>query len=163
MNKAKTFIKDKLSSIRRNAKKIIKDIKRDFMGSKKMSNFKPGTMLAMNYMAKDATKKFDKNPLIICLGPPKNKEMRKTHTFGLNMHWMPVKDRVKVASFFVELNKKRNGELRYDDVRPFMNKFKGSPVLRMYIIKNIGTKVIEMPPEQFLTAAAIPTEKWMGG
>ena len=161
INKAKNFIQTSIKDIKKNAQKILNDFKREYMSGKKPSNFLPGKMLAMNYRAKDATKKFDKNPLIICLGPPKNKELQKTHTFGLNLHWLPAKDRVTIASFFVELLDKRNGKLRYEDVKPFMYKFKGSPVLRMYIIKNIGSRVIEMPSEAFLTASAIPSEKWV--
>jgi len=160
LSNAKKFIGKSISNIRKNAKKILNQLKRDFLGSKSASNFQPGKMLAMNYKAKDTKKRFDKNPLIICLGAPRNKKLQKTHTLGLNMHWMQMSDRVKLASFFVELLKKRNGELTYDDVKPFISKFKGSPILRMYIIKNIGPKVIEMPTDQFMMASAIPSEKW---
>ena len=158
MRKAKDFIRDKSNKIKKSAKSILQQLKKDFMSPKNANNFKPGKMLAINYKAKDATKKYDKNPLIICLGSPKNPKLTKTHTLGLNLHWMKMTDRVKVASFFVELVEKRGGQLQYEDVQPFMNKFKGSPVLRMYIIKNIGPKVIEMPSDQFMMAAAIPSE-----
>jgi len=161
INKAKNFFQTSIKNIKKNAKKILNDFKKEYMSGKNPSNFLPGKMLAINYRAKDATKRFDKNPLIICLGPPKNKELQKTHTLGLNLHWLPAKDRVTIASFFVELLEKRNGKLRYEDVKPFMYKFKGSPVLRMYIIKNIGPRVIEMPSDVFLTASAIPSEAWV--
>ena len=163
INKSKTFLKNKYKSIKKNAKELFKQIKKDFLSPKKPSNFKPGKLIAFNYKAKDVTKKYDKNPLVICLGPPKNPKLRNTHTLGLNIHWLPPKDRVNVASFFVELMAKRGGQLRYEDVKPFLVKFKGHPVLRSYIIKNISSKVIEMPPEQYLTAASIPSEQWAGG
>lgn len=159
---AKNWIKTKSKNIRKNAKKILNQIKKDFLGSKSPSNFKPGKMLAMNYRAKDATQRYDANPLIICLGPPQNPKLQRTHTYGINMHWMPMNDRIALASFFTELNNKRNGSLTYQDVAPFISKFKGHKVLRMYIIKNIGNKVIELPAEQFLVAASIPSEKWIG-
>jgi len=163
ISKTKNFLKTSYKGILKNAKKVFSQLKKDFLGSKKPSNFKPGKLIAFNYRAKDATKRFDKNPLVICLGPPKLRKLQKTHMFGLNIHWLPAKDRVAIASFFTELLAKRNGELVYDDVKPFISKFKGHPVLRMYIIKNIGQKVIEMPAEQYLTAASIPSEQWAGG
>lgn len=159
---AKDWIKTKAKGIRRDAKKILRQIKKDFLGSKRPSNFKPGKMLAMNYRAKDVSKRYDANPLIICLGPPQNPKLQKTHTLGLNMHWMPAQERVALASFFTELNKKRNGQLTYQDVAPFVSRFKGNKILRMYIIENIGNKVIEVPTDQFLVASSIPSEKWMG-
>ena len=163
ITKAKTFIKDKVKAIKKDAKAFIRHLRKEYMGGKKKSNFLPGKMLQMQYKAKDATKKYDANPLIICLGPVKNKKLSKTHIIGLNMHWMPMADRIALASFFTELNKKRNGKIEYKDVKPFLNKFKGSPILRMYIINNISQKVIEMPTDMFMSAAAVPSEKWMGG
>ena len=160
---AKNWIKTKAKGIKKNAKKILRQIKKDFLGSKSKSNFMPGKMLAMNYRAKDVKQRYDANPLIICLGAPKNPKLKDTHTYGLNLHHLPMTDRVGIASFFVELNKKRNGQLQYQDVKPFLSKFKGNKVLRMYIIKNIGNKVIEMPADQFLVAASIPSEKFIDG
>ena len=162
LSKAKNFIKDKAKDIKKSAKNIFRQIKKDFMASKSRSKFEPGTMIAMNYKAKDATKRYDKTPLIICLGWSQNPKLKNTHLFGLNMHWMKMSDRIKLASFFTELNEKKGG-ITYQDVKPFMHKFKGSPILRMYIYKNISGKVIDMPKDQFMTAAAVPSETWMGG
>ena len=161
MNKAKNFIKDKWAYVTKNAKKLVRTLDRKYGNQKKPSNFKAGKLIAFTYKAKDATKRYDKKPLVICLGPPKNPKLRRTHTYGLNAHWLPRKDRVKVAAFFVELLEKRKGKLKYEDIKPFLYKFKGSPVLRMYIIQRIGNKVIEMPPEVYLTAASIPSEVWV--
>ncbi len=159
--KAKDFFKHEYKDVKKNAKKILKDLAKRFSQSKKPENFKPGKMLAFQYKAKYDKQKYDKSPLIICLGPPKDKKMSHTHTYGLNIHWMPVKQRVAVSSFFVELLEKREGELVWDDVKPFLAKFKGNQVLRMYIIKNISSKVIEMPSDIYLRAAAVPSEQWV--
>jgi len=156
----KEFFKNKFKDIKKSAKAIVKNFTKKYGSSKKRSNFKPGKMLQFNYRAKDANKRYDKNPLIIVLGPPKNKQLRHTHVLGLNLHWLPMKSRVSVASFFVELNKKRNNQLRYDDIKPFVNKFAGHPVLRMYIIQNISQKVVELPEDMFMTAASVPSERW---
>ena len=160
---AKKFVKDIVKDIKKNAKKIYKQIKKDFTASKDKKKFKPGSMVAFRYYAKDKQKRWDRNPLILCLGWSKTHP--KTHFYGLNVHWMKggTNERVAFASFFVELLDKRNGKLVYEDVKPFLKKYKGSPVLRMYIYKNVSGKVIDMPTEQYLTAAALPTEKWMGG
>ena len=161
-SKAKAFIKDKAKSIKKSAKALFRQIKKDFLAAKSRSSFTPGSLVAMNYKAKDAQKRYDKAPLIICLGWSQNPKLRNTHFYGLNMHWMPMKDRVFVASFFTELLEKRNGKLQYQDIQPFLAKFKGSPVLRMYIYNNVQGKVIKMPTDQFMTAAAVPSEIWMG-
>jgi hypothetical protein len=160
--RAKSFIKGAVKDIKKNAKKIFKQIKKEFMAAKSKDKFRAGRLIAMNYKAKDAKKKYDKAPLIICLGWSQNKNLKNTHFYGLNLHWLPMKDRVAVATFFVELNKKRGGKLQWGDVKPFLHKFKGSQVLRMYIYNNVMGKVIDMPDDVFLTASAIPSEIWMG-
>jgi len=161
--KTKGFFRQTYNDIKKNASKIIKKIRKDFSGSKNPNNFIPGTMINFQYKAKDVTKRYDRAPLCIMLGPPKNPKLSRTHTFGLNLHWLPIKERVGIATFLLELKKRNNGELSYDDVKPFLYKFKNSPVLRMYIIKNISSKVYEIDSEMFITAAALPSEKWAGG
>jgi len=160
--KTKEFLKDKIKYIKKHAKRLYKQIKKDFLQPKAKSKFKPGSLVAMNYNAKDATKKYDRTPLIICLGWSRNPKLMNTHFYGLNLHWMPMKNRVMIASFFSELSKKKGG-VQYKDIQPFMHKFKGSPVLRMYIYNNVSGRVIVMPQDQFLVAAAVPSETWMGG
>ena len=150
-----------MNYIKKNAKKIFRDIKKEFMQPKSKSKFQAGNLIAMNYNAKDTTRKYDRTPLIICLGWSQNPKHRHTHLFGLNLHWMPMKDRVMIASFFTELNDKKGG-IEYKDIKPFMHKFKDSPVLRQYIYNNISGKVIVMPKDQFLVAASVPSETWMG-
>ncbi len=163
IKKTKGFFRQTYADVKKNATKIMKKIRKDFDGTKNRGNFEPGTLINFQYKAKDATKKYDQVPLCIMLGPPKNPKLSRSHTFGLNLHWLPLKDRVAIATYFLELKQRKNGELTYDDVKPFMHKFKGSPVLRMYIIKNIGAKVYQIDSEMFITAAALPSEKWAGG
>ena len=155
----KDFFKNTYKKIKKKAKEIYRKIDREYGNHKKPSNFLPGKLIHYRYNAKDKTKKFDKNPLLICLGP--SRKHPKTHFLGLNLHWMPMQDRVAVASFFLELRKKRGGVLTYDDIKPWISKFEGHPVLRMYIIKRVSDKVIEIPDdEMYLVAASLPTEVW---
>ncbi len=158
--KAKDFLKSKSADVKRFGSKIVKDIKQKYSTKKKPTNFMPGKMISFQYNAKDATKKFDKNPLVISLGYSQNPKYSKKNFYGLNLHWMPMKSRIATASFFTELNKKRNNKLRYSDVAPFISKFKGNKVLRQYIIKNVSNKVVEMPEDIFMSAAGVPSEKW---
>jgi len=160
---AKTFIKDKVKSIKKNAKKIFKDIKKDFSRSKSPKQFKPGSMITFTYDAKfkDGTI-WDKKPLIICLGWSQNPKYQRKNFYGLNFHHLSLKDRVYLATFFAELSEKRGG-VTYKDVKPFMKKFGKSKVLRQYIYKRVSGKVIEMPTDVFLSAAAIPSEVIMRG
>jgi len=155
---AKEFIKKSVKSITKNAKNIINNIKKEFMSKKSTDLIKPGNMLTYNYNAKDKSVIFDKRPLGICLGWSKQ---TKGNFYLLNFHHLPMKDRVFIASFFVELNKKRNGSLIYNDIKPFMKKFGNSVVLRQYIYNRVSNRVIHIHDnQQFLTAAAIDTSDW---
>jgi len=165
VKKGKSFIKDKMNYIKKNAKKIFRDIKKEFMQPKSKSKFKAGNLIAFTYDAKfkDGTI-WDKKPLIICLGWSQNPKHRNSHFFGLNIHHLNMKERVMIASFFTELNDKKGG-VQYNDIKPFMHKFSKSPrpVLRQYIYNRVAGKVIVMPKDQFLVAASIPSEVIMRG
>jgi hypothetical protein len=160
-SKAKDFVKKEYKKIKQNATKVLSDIKRRSKNAKTRETFKPGALVAFNYDAKYKQQRYDRNPLIICLGW--SKEFPKTHFYGLNLHWVDMNQRVSIASFFIELLNKRNGKLVYDDVKPFLKKFKKHPILRMYIYKNVSNRVYVMDQDMYLSAAAIPSEKWMGG
>jgi len=161
---AKEFYKKHNYNINKNAKKIMKELKKELTKTKNPRYFLPGSKLAFRYSAKYKEKTFDKKPLIICLGPPKNKKLRRTHTYGLNLHWLPVAERVTVAKYFLELRKKKNGKLTYKDVKPWLNRYKNSKVLRMYIIKNISNNIMVFPEDdKFLIATSLKTEKFIRG
>ena len=157
-NKVKDFFKKEYKSVKKKAKDIFKQLKQDFMSPKMDSNFTPGKFLSYKYNAKDKTKRFDKAPLGICLGRSKK---NKSNFYLINFHWLPLKERASLASFFAELNKRTGNRLEYKDVKPFLSKFEGHPCLRQYIIKRVSNKVIEInDTEQFITAASLPSEIW---
>ena len=159
VSKAKDFFKKKYKDIKRSAKNIVKHLRQNASDKKEWARVaKPGAMIQYKYNAKDKTKKFDKQPLIISLGPSKQ---NKGNYYGINIHWLPVKDRVSIASFFIELKKKRKGKLTYNDIKPFLSKFKNHPALRQYIFKRVGNRVIYINDDElFLAAAAIDTADW---
>jgi hypothetical protein len=160
-NKAKDFVKKSVKDIKKNAKKIIKALKQNTGTSKSKKIIKPGTLVSFRYDAKHKQHVYDNNPLVLSLGPSKK---TKGLFLGLNLHWIKnVNERVAFASFFTELLKKRNGKLEYSDIKPFLKKYEGSPVLRSYFYNRVSTKVYIMEIDQYKTASALPTEVWMGG
>jgi len=162
--KTKEFLKRGADYIKKNSKKFIRDIKKSYQQPKSKDKFKPGNLISMNYDAKFKNRtRWDKVPLIICLGWAKDKKLKNTHFYGLNMHHLPMKDRVAIASYFVELKNKRNGKLTYNDIKPFLFKFKNHPVLRMYIYNNVKGKVIVMPDDVYMSACAVPSEIMVNG
>lgn len=153
--KAKAFLKKGYASIKKSVTGFIKDLKKQF-SNKNIKMIEPGTLAAFQYNAKFKDKTaWDKSPLVIMLGPSRK---TKGNFYGLNMHHLPINDRVNIASFFLELKKKRKGKIQYSDVKPFMVKFKGHPVLRQYIFNRVSNRVYVIDEEMFLTAAAVPSE-----
>jgi len=154
--RAKNFFSDTKKILKKSKRDIVKSFKRNYTNQKKESNFQAGKMLMFRYNAIHDQKKFDKNPLIVCLGRSRR---NKKHMLGLNIHWMPVKQRVLLASLITEMldNKK---ELSYEDIKPLLTKFKGSPILREYAIRRVSKKVMEIPKDVFLQAASISTPDW---
>ena len=163
MSSAKSFMKDTLGKVKKNAKDVMRYIKQNFGGAKKPENFQPGHLLSFSYNAKFKEHTYDKHPLVISLGYSQNPKHRRTHFYGLNIHHLPMQDRVKIASFFVELNKKRKGQIQYQDVKPFMKMFKGHKVLRQYIIKRVSNKIYDIDEEMYLSMASLPSEEIIKG
>jgi len=161
ISRAKDFFSKTYNNIKRRGREIVRDFRKKYSNTKKKENFVPGRLLSFQYRAKHNEKKFDRNPLVIVLGPPKNPKLKNTHVYGLNLHWLPVKDRVAIASYFIELKDRRGGKLRYEDIKQFIYKFKGHQVLRMYIIKNISNRVVDMPDDVYLTAVGLDTAMWV--
>lgn len=154
---AKNFLKDIKLMSRKARRELVSKMKKEYKTNKTPSSFAPGTLVTFRYNALDATKKFDKSPLCVMLGLARD---NKKHAYGINLHWLPEKQRVLLASLVVEMLKKNNGKLTYEDIKPLMRKFHNSPILRRYAIRRVSQKVIQMPPEQYLAAADISFPEW---
>lgn len=157
--KAKQFFKDIKNYPKKRKAEIAKQIKKNKF-KKNPKHFKAGNFLTFRYNAIDQTKKFDKNPLIISLGNPKD---NKKHILGLNIHWMKESQRVLLASLIVEIKDKNGGKVYYEDIKPLIKKFEGSPILRRYAVRRISQTIIQMPEDQYLAAAAISYPEWSYG
>ena len=157
--KAKDFLKATKKTLTNIKKSIVKD-KKKYTTKKTASTFKAGNLLTFRYNALDQTKKYDKNPLIVCLGSPRD---NSRHTLGLNLHWLPQNQRVLLASLVIEMLEKRKGVLYYEDIKPLLKKFEGSPILRRYAIRRISNSVISMPQDMYLASASISYAEWSYG
>ncbi len=153
--KAKEFLKTSTSKLKKVGKNFLNSLNNQ-QKTKTPKMIKPGNLVSFQYNAKfkDRTR-WDRAPLVIMLGPSMT---TKGNFYGLNIHHLPMKDRVSIASFFIELRKKRHGKLTYNDIKPFMTKFGGSPVLRQYIFSRVKNKVFVIDEDMFLVAAAQPSE-----
>jgi len=157
MARTKNFLKDTKKTLNKNKREFVKSFKREYTGKKQPKNFMPGALITFEYDAIDAVKKFDKTPLCVMLGPAKD---NPKHAMGLNVHWLPMNQRVALASLVVEMLEQKNGKLEYEDIKPILRKFEGSPILRRYAIRRVSSKVIQMPPEVYLRAASLDAADW---
>ena len=159
---AKAFTKKTAKKIKRKASEIWREIRNSTGTSRSKEMFKPGSLIAFHYDAKHKEFDYDKNPLVISLGPSKK---YKGLYLGLNVHWVNMDERIALASYFLELKKKRKGKLVYDDVKPFVKKYQKSkkPILRSYIYTRVSKKVYVLDDDMYLSAAAIPSEEIIKG
>ncbi len=155
-DKAKKFLQNTKNTLKKTKRDITKEFKRKYLGKKNPSNFIPGKLLTFEYNAIDADKVFDKKPLIVCLGFPKDSNK---HILGLNVHWLPEMQRVLLASLISTMLEKKD-KLEYEDIKPLIKKFEGSPILRRYAIRRISPKVVEMPRDVYLRAASLDYADW---
>jgi hypothetical protein len=156
--KAKDFYKILRKENKSMKKKFAKEYIKKYGTSKSARAFKPGQLLSFKYDALHKEHKFDKNPLVVSLGD--SKKYGRAYFLGLNIHWLPEKQRVLVASLIAEMLEMNNGKLEYDDIKPLMQIFKKSPVLRMYIKKRVSTRIILMEKDVYLRAASIDYASW---
>jgi hypothetical protein len=156
--KAKDFYKLLRKENKGMKKKFAKEYLKKYGTSKSEKAFKPGQLLSFKYDALHKEHKFDKNPLVLSLGD--SQKNGKNYFLGLNIHWLPQKQRVLVASLIVEMLEMNNGKLEYKDIKPVMAIFKNSPVLRMYIKKRVSNKIILMEKDVYLRAASIDYATW---
>jgi len=155
--KAKDFVKDFKKLGRSAKKKFLRKFQKENKTKKTPSSFKEGNFLFFKYNAIHEEHKFDKNPLIICLG--KSRQNQK-HILGLNVHWMPENQRVLLASLISEIKKKNNGRVVYEDIKPLIKRFEGSPILRRYAIRRISNTILQMDDNEYLAAASISFPEW---
>jgi len=112
-------------------------------------DFKVGNFLFLKYNAKDKTKVYDKNPLIMVL------RRNTQHTLGLNFHWIPYVKRIELIHFIFSLNVTRVKNRKplvftYPQLKEFLKKRGYSPCIRLYINKRLSRNGFKVPNTQLL-------------
>lgn len=119
-------------------------------------------MIFYRYMAKDKMKPFDRTPMILTLSAS------STHLLGLNLHWCPVPLRIAFLRQVLNLNLQhiRSGKpfiFNYKMAKPLIMRLNLKPIIKLYIIKRMSTKIVHIPPELWLTAGKLRAETFTGG
>jgi len=152
-DKAKTFLNTIKKELKSTKKTFVKNFKRKYANKKTKDSLKAGSLISFDYNALHKQHMYDKKPFIVSLGQSKN---NKKHILGLNLHHIrEEKNRVLLASLIVEMLNKNNGKLVYEDIKPLIKKFEGSPILRQYAVRRISQRIIKMPTDVYLRASTM--------
>ena len=140
--------------------KVLKLIKEKKRLSKK--HFKPGNLIFTYYDAKYKQFTFDRTPLILVL------RHNKSHTLGLNFHWILPSMRMDLIYHIMKRNRKniKKGkpiEFDYNDLKPMLKSLGYAPCIRLYINKRIAGKGVIIPPERLMEIAMMKTETFTNG
>ena len=157
--------KKMLSKVKELSKSESKQTVKELMKTKqslKNSHFKVGNTLFLGYNAKDKTQTYDKTPLVLIL------RRGKTHTLGLNFHWLPYQMRHYLVLLIIKMNinnikNNKPLEFNYADIKPFLKKHGYVPCIRLYINYRFTVKGVVIPPEKLPSASKIKAETFHQG
>lgn len=125
-------------------------------------DFAPGNLLFTFYDAKYQQYTFDRTPMVLIL------RRNRTHTLGLNFHWIPLSMRMNLIQYIIKINRK-NIELgkpiqfEYAQLRPLMKSLGYSPCIRLYINNRFAQNGVIIPPERLAEVARMKTETFTKG
>lgn len=136
------------------ARKVLKSLPK-----KKLTNkaIKTGVMLIYKYDAKDKTMIYDKTPCNIVLW------RTRTHTLCVALHWAPLGLREAIIDYIYSFNKNniknnKDLEISYKQMKPFLRKAGGIPIIRLYINSRMSKYGVIVPSEQMKIAAKYSNE-----
>ena len=138
--------RDSMKFARQYMKKNLRAFKRE--------DFALGRLLFLKYNAKDKTKVYEKNPLILVL-------MRNSrHTLGLNFHWVPYNMRIELVNFILKLNESRVNNYKrlkfpYPVLKKFLKKRGFVPCVRKYINQRFSRSGVVIPNTRLLGFARL--------
>lgn len=126
--------------------------------------FRLGRLYLFAYDAKnkDTLPYYDQFPLIFLLQPAEGGFM------GLNMHYLPPMFRARLMDSLYDLlsNKEMNETTKLNMTYKLLNsatKYKYfKPTLKRYLIGQMKSKFIEIPPEQWEISLFLPLQKFAG-
>jgi hypothetical protein len=133
-------------------------------GKQKVANApKPGAMFAYIYDAKhkDTLPYWDSLPLIICL----NAYTRNGNSYisGLNLHYVPPQVRQRFMESVLRFISTKNLTEKSRIMASWSNlrKLKGAEhMFKTYLVSQMKSKVIEIPPTQWAQAVYLPLAKF---
>lgn len=122
----------------------------------------PGNIIYTYYLAKDMSQVYDRTPLVLIL------RRNKTHTLGLNFHWLPFKMRDQLAKHILKLNKKNiaNGkplEFSYAQMKPLLKHYGYAPCIRLYINHRFRSSGTVIHPDRLVEISRLRTETFTKG
>lgn len=128
------------------------------------NTFRIGRLYLFAYDAKhkDTLPYYDMFPLIFLLQPAEGGFM------GLNMHYLPPMFRARLMDALYDLlnNKQMNETTKLNMTYKLLNtatKYKYfKPTLKRYLISQMKSKFIEIPPEQWEISLFLPLQKFSG-
>jgi len=157
-HKNKNRLKE-LSTAQSNMK--IKDLMKE-RKTLRARDMKPGNLLFTSYDAKDKEQTYDRTPLVLIL------RSGRSHTLGLNFHWIPMSMRINLIKKIISMNSKnikKNLPLDFDyhDLKPMLKSLGYAPCIRLYINPRLGKKAVILPPERLIEAARLKSESFTNG
>lgn len=125
-------------------------------------DFKPGNLLFLKYNAKDKSKVYDRNPLVMIM------YRKGRHTLGLNFHWLPFIMRVELIRLIFSRNVSRVKNRKpivfnYGELKGFLKKRGYAPCIRKYINARFSKTGYKVPNSQLLGFARLNMMMFTGG
>ena len=122
----------------------------------------PGNIFFTFYDAKYKENTYDRTPLVLVL------RRNRSHTLGLNFHWIPLSMRINLIKAIVAMNEKniKNNkplEFSYETLKPMLKGLGYAPCIRLYINKRIGSTGVVIPPDRLMEVARLKTETFTNG
>jgi hypothetical protein len=114
--------------------------------------FRPGEMLVYTYnpKLKDTLAYYDENPLIVFL------ERTTDGWYGINLHYLPPRMRADLL-FDIQYNSKKLPQI----VKALEKNPMTKPCLKRYLAKQLTTKPVGIPKDQWEIAIQLPFESFV--
>jgi hypothetical protein len=137
------------------------------------SNFKPltadllqpGRMIFFKYDAKNKDVPYDRTPLVIIL-----RKISSSHILGVNLAWSPIPLRIIFLQAIMKMSNNRENiknsrplDISYQMIKPILYKMGITPIVRLYIISRMSSKVLPIEPSDFISVAKLRTNNISGG
>lgn len=128
-------------------------------GTHKADRFEVGKMYLFHYDPKgrEELPYYDTFPLIFVT------DIKKGRFYGINLHYLPIEQRMILMSNLLKKSVYKNGELdrlniKYDNLKGVQEFAFFEPCFKQYLTSNIRSQIKIIQPEDWGFAAALPIE-----